>query len=167
MSQTTLHIMCGKMAAGKSTLAAKLARRYGAILLAEDQWTSTLWPGELVSLDDYVDRSRRLKRVLFPHLAHVLDAGVSIVLDFPGNTVAQRARFKQLIDASTTAHILHFLDVPDDVCRQRLKARNADGNHPFAPSEEDFDRFTAHFVPPSPQEGFFIRRWDARSVESF
>ena len=32
----TLHFMCGKMAAGKSTLAKKLAEQHGAILICED-----------------------------------------------------------------------------------------------------------------------------------
>jgi predicted kinase len=40
----TLHIMCGKMAAGKSTLARQLAEAHGAILICEDLWLQQLYP---------------------------------------------------------------------------------------------------------------------------
>ena len=34
----TLYVLCGKMAAGKSTLARELAQRNAAILLVQDDW---------------------------------------------------------------------------------------------------------------------------------
>ena len=46
--------------------------------------------------------------------------------------------------------------MPDEVCLARLRARNAGGAHPFAATEEQFRRITAHFAPPSPEEGFNI-----------
>ena len=39
----TLHFFCGKIAAGKSTLAAKLAEQEGTVLIAEDAWLAALY----------------------------------------------------------------------------------------------------------------------------
>ena len=43
----------------------------------------------------------------------------------------------------------------------RLRQRNAAGLHEYTVSEEQFDQFTSHFVPPSGDEGFEVVRYDA------
>ena len=45
-----LLFLCGKMAAGKSTLSKELARREDAVLLAQDEFIERLFPGEIVGL---------------------------------------------------------------------------------------------------------------------
>jgi predicted kinase len=37
-SNATLHMMCGKIAAGKSTLSAKLGEAENRIVISEDRW---------------------------------------------------------------------------------------------------------------------------------
>lgn len=157
----TLHLLCGKIAAGKSTLAKQLADAPGCILLDQDTWLARLYPGEIASLDDYVRCSGRLRSVVGPHGVALLGAGLSVVFDYPANTVPIRAWMRGLSEATGAAHRLHWLDVPDEVCRARLAARNAEGFHEFAPTEADFELFTSHFVPPSPDEGFEIVRYPA------
>ena len=152
----TLYLLCGKIAAGKSTLARLLAARPATLLVAEDHWTSTLFADELKTIDDYARLSARLRAAMAPHIVEILRQGLSVVLDFPANTVASRAWMRSLIAAAGVAHELHLLDVPDAVCRQRLRARNEGGEHPFQVSDADYDLFTRHFVPPRPDEGFNV-----------
>jgi len=89
--EATLHMLCGKIAAGKSTLTAELGRRPRTIVVSEDQWLAALYPGEMASVADYVRCSGRLRNAIEPHLVALLQAGLSVVLDFPANTVANRA----------------------------------------------------------------------------
>jgi predicted kinase len=91
-----------------------------------------------------------------PHIVDILQQGLSVVLDFPANTVGNRNWMRSLITQSGAAHELHLLDVPDTICKQRLRERNARGEHPFQASEADYDLFTSYFVPPGPNEGFNI-----------
>ena len=153
-----LHFLCGKIAAGKSTLAQKLTAQPMTILVAEDQWLGALYPGEITTLADYVKYSRRLREAMEPHIASMLDKGLSVVLDFPANTLQQRQWLRRIAEMANVKHQLHFLDVSDDACKQRLRERNATGDHVFQTSEEDFDLFTSHFVPPQTSEGFNIIR---------
>ena len=153
----TLHLICGKIAAGKSTLAAQLGNSPRTIVICEDAWLSALFGQDMKTGQDYMHFAARLKRVLGPHIEELLNAGVSVVLDFPANTVAFRQWMRQILDDTGADHIMHVLDVPDEVCLARLKARNASGEHAFAPTEEQFQRFTAHFTVPSPDEGFNLR----------
>ncbi|NGM49687.1 ATP-binding protein [Caulobacter sp. 602-2] len=158
MSQATLHMLCGKMAAGKSTLTAELSHAPSTVVLSEDFWLARLFGPDMKDVADYVRYSKRLREVIGPHVQELLRQGVSVVLDFPANTLATRAWMKTLFEEAQADHCLHFLDVPDEVCKARLRARNAVGNHDFAPSDAEFDLITSYFVPPSEAEGFKVVR---------
>ena len=155
-----LHLLCGKIAAGKSTLARRLAEAHDAPIVAEDFWLSHLYGPEMASVADYVRCSTRLREAMAPHLADLLRAGLSVVLDFPANTRANRAWMLTVAEAAGAGHRLHFLDVPDAVCRARMHARNASGAHEFAPTDAQFDLISARFEPPSDEEGLRIERYE-------
>ncbi|TWB11889.1 putative kinase [Nitrospirillum amazonense] len=154
-----LHLVCGKIAAGKSTLTATLTAEPGTILLSEDQWLARLYPEELASVADYIRLSARLRQVVGPHAVALLRAGLSVVLDFPANTPGLRLWMRGLFEEAGAAHTLHYLEVPDEICRQRLRARNAAGGHDFAATDAEFDAITRYFVPPDEAEGFMIVRY--------
>jgi predicted kinase len=152
----TLHLVCGKIAAGKSTLTRQLSAQPGTVLVSEDHWLSRLYPDEQKSIADYARNSARLRTVMGPHVAALLEAGLSVVLDFPANTLRNRHWMRSIIETAGARHHLHYLDVPDAVCRARLHKRNASGTHDFAASDAEFDEITSHFVPPSSDEGFNV-----------
>ena len=150
----TLHMICGKAAAGKSTLARRLAAAPATILISEDVWLSTLYRDEQRTIAEYARNARRLREVMGGHIEALLRAGLSVVLDFPANTVANRQWMRGLFEKAGAAHRLHFLDVTDAVCKARLRQRNALGTHAFTVSDAEFDEITSYFVPPSAAEGF-------------
>jgi len=154
-----LFFLCGKMAAGKSTLAKELATRNNALLFVQDEWLDTLYPNAVVNVATYLEYSGRINRMLAPHLVDLLTRGVSVVVDFPGNTRNQRAWFREIIDKAGAGHELHFLDTPDATCKAQLKARSAH----LPPgtkwtTEEDFDLISSHFRAPADDEGFNVIR---------
>jgi predicted kinase len=152
----TLHLMCGKIASGKSTLTAQLSRSAGTIVIAEDEWLNGLYSEEMSSISDYMRCMSKFREVVRPHIVSLLNAGNSVVLDFQANTVASRDWMRGILEQTKAAHELHVLDVPDEVCIARLHARNAQGDHPFAATEEQFRQISKHFVAPSPEEGFNV-----------
>lgn len=157
MTETaTLHLFCGKMGAGKSTLARSLSASCGAALLSEDDLLRDLYPGEVTDLGSYVTLSGRIKHALAGHICTLLRQGTSVVLDFPANTLRQRAWFRQLIDSSGAKHQLHYLNVPDATCRRQLVQRRATNGGDPLQDEATFDLLLAHFAPPSPEEKFSV-----------
>ena len=152
----TLHMLCGKIAAGKSSLAAQLGAAPLTVIVSEDQWLFHLFGAEMATVEDYIRCAAKLRAAIAPHVVHLLKAGMSVVLDYPANTLANRAWMKGIADAAKVPHRLHWLDVPDEVCKARLRARNAAGEHEFAPTDQHFDLITSYFVPPSAGEGLEI-----------
>lgn len=159
MTTGHLHILCGKIASGKSTLADKLSGNPATVLISEDVWLADLFGPEMVAIKDYVRCSARLRAVMEPHVVSLLSAGVSVVLDFPANTPNMRGWMKQIIVTAECSHTLHFLNVSDNVCRIRLQERNASGLHPFEVSDEQFEQITRHFIAPNAEEGFEIKEY--------
>jgi predicted kinase len=148
-----LMFMCGKMAAGKSTLARQLAERGNAILLVQDEFLEGFFPGEITDIAAFLERSSRLRNALAPHICAILSKGVSIVLDFPGNTRAQRARFREIFERAHVEHELHFVDASDALCKRQLKERTT--HLPLGTpwtTDAEFEAITIYFQPPSDDE---------------
>ncbi|THB82178.1 ATP-binding protein [Pantoea allii] len=157
-SPATLHLLCGKMASGKSTLAAELGAAPGCVVISEDQWLAAIWQDEMQSVADYVRVAAKLRKAMTPHLVALLKAGVSVVLDFPANTRANRDWMRSVIEVSSADHRLHYLDVPDALCKSRLHTRNQGGEHAFTATDEQFTLITRYFEPPQEEESFNLVR---------
>jgi len=157
VSTPTLHLMCGKIASGKSTLTRALGDAPRTVVLNEDTLLATLYGGDMSSIADYMRCSDRLRDAMHSHILSLLkNAGLSVVLDFQANTIDSRAWLRSLIDESGVLHVLHYLEAPDAVCKARLQKRNEAGNHAFVVSNAQFDQITSHFVPPTVDEKFNI-----------
>lgn len=152
-----LVLFCGKMGSGKSTKAIEITKEMNAILISEDEWLSQLYPEEITSFEDYVKYSSRLKPVIKSHVQSLLETGISVVMDFPGNTKNQRSWFREIFQEKSYPHKLVYLEADDEVClnrlalRQRLHPERANFDNP-----EVFNLVTAYFETPSPNEGFSI-----------
>ncbi|MEG1768238.1 MAG: ATP-binding protein [Comamonas sp.] len=153
-----LHMLCGKIASGKSTLARQLAEQPGTVRINEDDWLSRLYPNEILAIADYARCAARLRAAMAPHIEALLHCGVSVVLDFPANTPDTRSWARGVFERAGAAHRLHFLDIANSMCKARLRSRNASGEHPYETSDAQFDLITRHFVAPSADEGFVVVR---------
>jgi predicted kinase len=158
-SSAKLMFFCGKMAAGKSTLARNLAIRENAVLLVQDDFLNALFPGEITDIPGFVKCSSRLKKALKPHVCALLSMGISVVLDFPGNTKVQRACFRELIERANVEHELRFVDASDALCKSQLRERSTRlaAGTPWT-RDADFEAITACFQPPSEDENFNVVR---------
>src|SRR4029450_7604013 len=154
-----MYFMCGKMAAGKSPYARELARTKNAVLLIQDEFLDTLYSGEIRSIEDFVKYSARVRDALSPHIQDLLTRGVSVVLDFPGNTRVQRQWFRQILESANVEHELHFIDAPNDLCKRQLKQRSAalPAGSPWT-TDAEFDAITAYFQAPVDDEKFNVIR---------
>lgn len=164
-SPATLHFLCGKAGAGKSTLARQLAAQHGAILLSEDIWLSRLFGDRMQTFDDYRVYAQRAKTVSGPLVVDLLKAGQNVVLDYPANTRAARAWFRSLFEEARAAHVLHYVDVPDATCLQQIGQRNAErpeGSHQL--SEADFAYISSFFEAPDVGEGFTLEHHSPASA---
>ena len=155
----TLYFFCGRLAAGKTTLARKISAAESAVFFCEDTWLSKLSPG-IRSFEDYLEWSRRCRTVMGPLIVEILRSGSSVVLDFGGNTIRERSWVRSLFEAAGSHHVLHYLDIPEEVCLAQLMDRNKnkpEGLYFASTTEEEFRAISKYFQPPSPEEGFNLQ----------
>lgn len=149
---------CGKAGAGKTTVAHALAPEHRAILLSEDIWMLRLYGDQLKVFDDYVRLSRQLKTVVGPLVVDLLRSGNTVVMDFQANTRNIRSWFRSVFEAAEAAHVLHWLQTPDEVCMQRIARRNherPEGSHHL--TEQEFLHISSYFEAPAEAEGFNVK----------
>jgi len=152
------HFFCGKMAAGKSTLALKLSQQKNTILIVEDLWLSKLFPDEIIDIQSYIKYSARLKPIISKHVVDLLNIGISVVLDFPANTVTQREWFTDIINKSQAMHTLHYINKSNETCLKQLKKRSQGkpAGTTFT-SDEEFYQISQYFQEPIENENFNIK----------
>ena len=65
-NRATLYMIYGKIAAGKSTLAAELARKERTVLIALDDWLGALFGDQMSTGQDFMHFSKKLESVMGP-----------------------------------------------------------------------------------------------------
>ena len=154
----TLHFICGKAGAGKTTMARELGRTLPAVVICEDQWIDTLG-FKIRSLDDFGRASARCRDLIGPLTGELLRLGVSVVFDFSGNTAKGRLWVRNIFEAAGADHLLHVIEATDAECLANIHRRNAEkppGVYWGHVSDETFHTVTAHFAPPRPEEEFRV-----------
>ncbi|MCM8557724.1 ATP-binding protein [Sphingomicrobium sp. GRR-S6-50] len=126
------------------------------VLVSEDHLLATLYPGQIRNLDEFATASRRMRAAMAPHFVAILRGGQDLYLDFQANTVRSREWASLLAGSAGAELVVHYLDVSDAICKQRLADRNAEGEHEYQVDEATYDQFSAFFVPPSEDEGFRV-----------
>ena len=152
-----LVFFCGKMGAGKSTRAAQIAAERNAVLISEDDWLGSLFPGEIKNLKDYVNYAKRIKPIVKDIAQRILVSGGTVVLDFPANTTGQREWLKSIYSEVGASHELVYINEPDDVCLARIAQRRAENpERQRTDTKEMFYQVSKYFEEPSESEGFNI-----------
>lgn len=158
MKSGTLIFFCGKMGAGKSTKAKQIANERKAVLISEDEWLASLYPGEISTFDEYLLCSGKLKSVIQMHVENILRAGADVVMDFPANTRRQREWFKQIVSKAESPYEFNYLIASDELCLERIAQRRIE-----QPQRSDFDteavfnEVNKYFEAPHESEGLKIQ----------
>ena len=163
-------VLIGAPGSGKGTQGVELAKRLGVAYLATGdvlrdhvergtdlgrRVAEYLDRGELVPDDVVVD-------VVCDHLAPLADDGGYVLDGFP-RTVAQAQAAEELLPGGL-ADVVVYLDLPDDVARERLDQRD-DGR-----SDDDEDtidhRLEVFHAETEPLVGFYEDRGQLRRVDA-
>lgn len=155
-----ITILCGRVAAGKTALAAHWKQETGAAVLSCDDLMLTVFDG---CLGEAHDRTAMKCLTYLFSLAVQLDGlELDVVLDYGFWLRAERDAARAYLGARGVPHQLVLVEVPESVRRARLAARNvrlqtAQGRV-YRIEGALLTRMDAKFEPPGPDEA--VLRYD-------
>ena len=155
----TLHLMVGLPCSGKTTLARQLETKYSALRLTTDEWHIRLFGddfGEDMTESDEAEHDSRhesVESIMWDVAARVLVLGIDVILDFGCWVRSQRDEFRSRAENLGADFQIHFLNVPEEVLFERLKARNDMGTEgTFFIPEVKLKEWIHIFEAPSSEE---------------
>ena len=157
-NRAQVHVLCGPVAAGKTTLAKRLADELPALRLSRDEWMLRLYglpyddPRCVAALDPCT-------ALMWDVALATLRLGTSVVLDWNHWSRERRAEARARAQAAGFDVVVHYLDVPVDVAVERARARREAAPVDAHVVDDDGVRHLATiFEPPAPSEGLEIVR---------
>ena len=109
--------LCGKICAGKSTLARKLRDELNAVVLNSDELTLAL-------PFDHDETYPVIRPYLWRKAAEIARAGANVVLDFGFWTRADRDEARAFFSEAGIELQWHYVSVTDEEWRRNIAARN-------------------------------------------
>ena len=155
----TLHLIVGLPCSGKTTLARQLETKYSALRLTTDEWHIRLFGDDfredMTESDEAKHDSRHdsVESIMWDVAARVLVLGIDVILDFGCWVRSQRDEFRSRAKNLGADFEIHFVDVPEEVLFERLKAKNDMGTEGcfFIPKAK-LKEWIQIFEPPSSEE---------------
>lgn len=166
-----LVILCGLPGSGKSTTARRIAAASDAVRMCPDEWMTSMG----VSLWD-ADLRARLEAAQWAESQALLCVGHDVVIEWGTWARQERDVLHDWCRAHGVLVSLVHLDVPEDVLRARLDARNALPGETIVPTHHIAEWIDGPFEPPTaeelsrydsfelPGDGFTSRPWTVADI---
>jgi predicted kinase len=152
-----VHMICGTLGAGKTTLARRLAGETGGIRFSLDEWIMQLFGTEVpepMQFPWWHERAQRCSSQIWPLCTQLLSHELDVILDFGFALRQHRAEYLALAHAAGAQVKLYVVNADAELRRQRVRARNEQRRETFALTVTDgmFDGSETCWEPPTSDE---------------
>ena len=150
----TVHLLCGMICAGKTTLAERIRQETGAFPLSVDELMLSLF--EPYMGDAYAPMLEKATEFLYRTAERMLDNGQDVTLDFGFWTPELRKAARERFERGGHIVLLHYLPITPEEWVVRVEKRNAEvhaGKAGVYSLDDNMRRtFPARFIPPTEAE---------------
>jgi predicted kinase len=152
-----VHMICGTLGAGKTTLARRLATETKAARFSLDEWIMRLFGTEApepMQLEWWVERAQRCSRQIWAVCRQLLACDRDVILDFGFPSRQHRAEYLALARAAGAQVKLYVVSADAQLRRQRVRVRNEQRAETFALTVTDgmFEGSESWWEPPTSDE---------------
>ncbi|MDP4133211.1 MAG: ATP-binding protein [Bacillota bacterium] len=157
-------LVCGNTASGKSTYSMKIAKEYNAVSFSIDTWMQTLYGADYnPEKHDFawlLERTERCKKIIRQTAESIIAQNINVVLEIGFGDIKSREYYHKWGSSQGARVYVHYLDVPVETRRERVRKRNSEkgATFSFEVTDEMFDYVEPLFVPPSDIENINLVR---------
>lgn len=116
-------LICGKICSGKSTYAERLRTENNAAVLSVDEIMLGIF-GQYVG-EKHDEYCENLQKYLFNKSLELIEVGVNVILDWGFWQKDEREFAKEFYKSRNIDCEFHYIDVSDEVWKQRIEKRNS------------------------------------------
>lgn len=116
-------LICGKICSGKSTYAEQIRIKNNAVVLSVDEIMLALFEQQVG--DKHDEYTKRIQKFLFDKSVEIVEIGTNVILDWGFWAKADREAAKEFYRARNIECEMHYIDISDEVWKQRLDNRNS------------------------------------------
>ena len=120
----TVHLLCGKIASGKSTYARRMQRKSPALLFSCDELVRQILPGDLGEAHDEI--LLRVKQYLFNKAAEAARCGVDVILDWGFWSREDRRFAAEFFVGQSIPVLRYYIAVSDAEWSRNIARRNTE-----------------------------------------
>ncbi|MGJ8582604.1 MAG: AAA family ATPase [Marinosulfonomonas sp.] len=135
MQNAKIHMVCGMTGAGKSTYSEKLRTELGGVRFSIDEWNARLFFVDRSPTSDFnwfYERVQRCCAQMREVSEQILAVDIPVIFDCGFTNLKERTIFYEWAAELGHGVVLHHLDVPMELCWQRVQKRNAERGETFA-----------------------------------
>lgn len=159
-----IHLICGPIGSGKTTLANNLSNKYGAVKFSEDEWLNNLFipdapegllnePMEIIGAwaSEKYNRSREQ---IWQVCDQLLAKNISIILDGASANKEQRDIIRKKAKNHKVGFQLHYINAENSTRKERVKLRNKNKGDTYSieVSDQMFNYMETFFIHPDFEE---------------
>jgi len=149
-----VHMLCGFICSGKTTLARKLERELKAITFCPDEWMVQLF-GQEHSDQCGITYAPAVRALMSGTYEQLLKLKIDVILDDGFWRKVNRDHMRKRAAELGVQSKLYFLACPKDTFMQRLQKRNTERKpDSLVVSEAKFEDSWKYFEPPGADEEF-------------
>ncbi len=151
----TLHLICGYMGFGKTTISRKLGVRYNAVVLNDDEIMIELL-GRNPPEEVFRPMEKRIESLTWKLAEKIISSGTSVILD--KGFWSRQSRQEALERARIFCHDIQFHQIECDleVAKRRVLKRNDIDENALEIEENTFNLFLDKYEPLSSDEGLNV-----------
>jgi len=159
-----IHLICGPIGAGKTTIAHKISEDCGAIRFSEDEWLNILFipdaPNTLLEqpMEEIAlwasEKYLRCRRQIWHICQQLLTQEIPIVLDGAAANKEQRDEIRKKAIENNVGFQLHYVTSDKNTRKKRVFERNIEKGKTYSieVTEDMFNKMEIFFEAPKDEE---------------
>ncbi len=151
IDMATLHFLCGYMGFGKTTVARKLAVRYNAVILNDDEFMCELF-GRNLPEKQFREAHEKVSQFTWKLAERIICAGGNVIMDRGFWSKQSRADAVHRAKFFCDSLLFHQIECDMETAKKRVLNRTRTDPNALEIDENAFDALAKHYVPISPDE---------------
>lgn len=156
----TIHLMCGFIGFGKTTIAKQLEKKLHAVRLTHDEIMVKRY-GRNMPQEEFDSNYKKVDDYIRSETAKYIQAGQDVILDYGFWNHAKREEYFNFAKTLTNDVVFHLVLCDIETAKQRMLVRSQNDKEALLIREDEFNTLLKQYEPWSEKDNFPVVLYNA------